>query len=341
MAGGDGKTANDTKPAQPVAQAQFQFAQKPETKPGWEGFKEFIWNSETSEFLGRTGCSWFKIGLFYVIYYACLAGFFMAMLVVFYQTLDDEVPKWLNSNGIIGDNPGMGFRPRPPDSHIDSTLVTFRHGSSVGNFEGWVKDLDSFLADYRKGSESAKSSPEIVECGFNIKPGEGQICKVNPKELMQGSCTPDNKYGFQDGTPCILLKLNRIYGWNPEPYKNSSDLPDHAPAQLKKYVQALEKSSNAEEAAMVGRVIWFTCEGENPADIENMGEMIYYPYQGVADYYYPYKNQRGYLSPAVFLNLKNPKKGVLLSVECKAWAKNIRHNSMDRQGSVHFELLVD
>jgi hypothetical protein len=47
-----------------------------------------------------------KIGLFYVIYYACLAGFFMAMLVVFYQTLDDEVPKWLNSNGIIGDNPG-------------------------------------------------------------------------------------------------------------------------------------------------------------------------------------------------------------------------------------------
>ena len=60
MAGGDGKTANDSKPAQPVAQAQFQFAQKPETKPGWEGFKEFIWNSETSEFLGRTGCSWCK-----------------------------------------------------------------------------------------------------------------------------------------------------------------------------------------------------------------------------------------------------------------------------------------
>ena len=62
MAGGDGKTANDTKSAaQPVA--QFQFAQKPETKPGWEGFKEFIWNSEKSEFLGRTGCSWCKYPL--------------------------------------------------------------------------------------------------------------------------------------------------------------------------------------------------------------------------------------------------------------------------------------
>ena len=50
-----------------------------------------------------------KIGLFYIVYYAFLTGFFMAMLFVFYQTLDDEVPKWLNSNGIIGDNPGMTF----------------------------------------------------------------------------------------------------------------------------------------------------------------------------------------------------------------------------------------
>ena len=50
-----------------------------------------------------------KITLFYIVYYAFLTGFFMAMLVVFYQTLDDEVPKWLNSNGIIGDNPGKIF----------------------------------------------------------------------------------------------------------------------------------------------------------------------------------------------------------------------------------------
>ena len=32
--------------------------------------------------------------------------------------------------------------------------------------------------------------------------------------------------------------------------------------------------------------------------------------------------------------------GVLMSIECKAWAKNIKHNSMDRQGSVHFELMM-
>ena len=51
--------ANDTKPA-------YQFAIKPEEKPGWEGFKIFLWNSETSEFLGRTASSWCKYN--YVIF---------------------------------------------------------------------------------------------------------------------------------------------------------------------------------------------------------------------------------------------------------------------------------
>jgi hypothetical protein len=37
-----------------------------------------------------------------------------------------------------------------------------------------------------------------------------QICKVNSKDLMQSVCTKETKYGFQDGTPCILLKLNRV-----------------------------------------------------------------------------------------------------------------------------------
>ena len=44
-----------------------------------------------------------KITVFYVIYYTCLAGFFMLMLLAFFATLYDEKPTWdAKSNGIIG-----------------------------------------------------------------------------------------------------------------------------------------------------------------------------------------------------------------------------------------------
>lgn len=51
-----------------------------------------------------------KILAFYVVFYAVLAGFFAAMLYVFYQTLDESKPKWQLDNGLIGANPGLGFR---------------------------------------------------------------------------------------------------------------------------------------------------------------------------------------------------------------------------------------
>lgn len=33
--------------------------------------------------------------------------------------------------------------------------------------------------------------------------------------------------------------------------------------------------------------------------------------------------------------------GVLINIECKAWARNIIHDRLDKRGSVHFEIMVD
>lgn len=52
--------------------------------------------------------------------------------------------------------------------------------------------------------------------------------------------------------------------------------------------------------------IWVSCEGENPADIENMGPIEYYPRQGFPGYYFPYENSEGYLSPLVAIHFTSP-----------------------------------
>lgn len=56
-----------------------------------------------------------------------------------------------------------------------------------------------------------------VECGFDVLkkeddflPGENQFCSVNISEAMQGECQNATNYGFPKGTPCMLLKLNKV-----------------------------------------------------------------------------------------------------------------------------------
>lgn len=47
-----------------------------------------------------------QIGIFYIIYYACLAGFWAAMMAVFYQTLDWNDPRLSGPDSLLKQNPG-------------------------------------------------------------------------------------------------------------------------------------------------------------------------------------------------------------------------------------------
>jgi len=339
MAGGDGKDKKTE------VQTEFKFATKPEEKTGWEGFSQFVWNSETGEFLGRTGMSWLKIGVFYIIYYAFLAGFFMGMLLIFYQTLDDKKPRWLNSNGIIGGNPGVGFRPMPNAStDIQSTLIWFRHGNDNGNWKGWKGRLNDYLEPYH--NKTFTEAQGKIDCPGSTHPGVNQMCKIDMAQLYQGTCTNKTHYGYETGSPCILLKLNKIYGWVPKPYdkKTLNPTKDEEKEQIKempkhirdKIVENIENNKTEEN-----RKVWIDCQGENPADIENAGTIKYYPENAISHKYFPYENQDGYLSPVLFVQLHEPKQGVMISIECKAWAANIVHDRMERRGLAHFEVMID
>lgn len=48
-----------------------------------------------------------KIGIFYIIFYSCLAAFFAVLLVGFFQTLDVKQPTQQNLYSLIKANPGM------------------------------------------------------------------------------------------------------------------------------------------------------------------------------------------------------------------------------------------
>jgi len=314
----------------------------------------FFWNPDKGELLGRTATSWAKIIVFYIIYYACLAAFWAVMLLIFFQTLKEDKPRWIAASNIIGTNPGLGYRPMPPDDYVESTLVWFKLGGKASEWKSWSDRVQDFLQPYDDQAE--KEGRTVKDC-LNSEKERTKDKACNFKlEQLGSECTKENKFGYQLGKPCILIKLNQIYGWDPELYESAVEFHDDLKRTLPKTPYVRKDAATGAETTedytfehlnSTGRKpeefykIWMTCEGENPADKENIGEIIYSPGPFFRSYYYPYENAPGYLQPLVAVQFTGPENGVLINIECKAFAKNIEHIRAERIGSVHFELLLD
>ncbi|KAL0273903.1 UNVERIFIED_CONTAM: hypothetical protein PYX00_006470 [Menopon gallinae] len=239
---------------------------------------------------------------------------------VFFQTLDPRIPSRKLEDSLIGTNPGLGFRPLPKDS----TLIWYK-ANDPSKYKFWVDDLKDFL----KPGVTPGRGQNIYTCDYDRPPKEGQVCDVQIRNLSP--CSEENMFNFHKNSPCIFIKLNKIYGWVPEFYNNTRDLPPEMPQKLKDHISEIAKYRPQE----------VSCEGENPADVENIGSISYIPQQGFPYYYFPYKNYEGYLSPFVAVLIEKPMNGVLINIRCKAWAKNIKHSRQDVIGSVHLELMID
>ncbi|KAL7303879.1 hypothetical protein TKK_0004001 [Trichogramma kaykai] len=305
--------------------------ERPPSMSFGQQFKKFLYNPETGAVFGRTASSWGKIGLFYLIFYGVLAALVAICFWGFFQTIDPRRPTWQLERSIIGTNPGLGFRPLPPAENVESTLIWYK-GTDRGNYKHWVDSLESFLRDYRTPGATPGRGANIANCDYDRPPEPGQVCAVDVKNWVP--CTVENFYGYHKSSPCIFLKLNKIFGWRPEFYNDTNALPEKMPRSLKKHIKEI---TNRNEL----NTIWVSCEGEYPADQENIGPVTILPRHGFPGYYYPYENSEGYLSPLVAVHFERPRTGILINIECKAWAKNIKHDRTDKIGSVHFELMVD
>lgn len=52
-----------------------------------------------------------------------------------------------------------------------------------------------------------------------------KACRFDLSIFDKAGCSKSNDYGFKNGTPCVILSLNRMIGWKPDPYENNS-VPD-------------------------------------------------------------------------------------------------------------------
>jgi len=292
-----------------------------------ENIKLTLWNPHTKQCLGRTGDSWLKLIGFYIVFYSCLAAIWSLYFFLFRLTISDKYPKYQLDDSLIGSNPGVGLRPRNPRERVESALISYRSGSN-GDYAHWVEALASYLNE--SDPISANNQSEILRDCSKVgaksemkQDGEfsDAICPFDNSSIPP-ECTLAQNFSFPLGKPCLLLKLNRIYGWKPEPFV---ERPDSFP----KGIQFTPGN------------LFITCEGQHDADKEHLGPLSYHPPNGIETKYYPFLNQPGYQSPYVMVHFKEPKLNTLIYVECKAWAKNIEQDRSNKKGLTTFELFIE
>ena len=315
----------------------------------------FVWNPEKKEVLGRDGESWAKISLFYACFYLFLAGIFAAMLAVFMAIIDKRMPTYHNEFSVmwqqkvnllhVGVNPGLGFRPQPdPITTLIRVKSSEKNISHPQSYVHYVNMLNDFLSTYLIVD---KRGEQIINCDANLDPEYldhqfemNKVCRFEIVEMFgpDNMCTETRNYEYDKSKPCVILKLNRIYGWRPEAYAPDDKLPTEL-MPYESYVRANPRN------------VFILCAGEFQVDLDFTGEITYFsitpdgkgkgPIGYIPFYYFPYKNQDGYRSPLVFAYFKNITTNVLINVMCKAYAKNVYRNDLYRIGAVHFEVVID
>lgn len=313
---------------------------KPPERHGWEAIRYAIHDPDKGEFFGRTAKSWFLITVFYCIYYFLLACFWYGMLNLFFITIDVNSPKYQLEASIIGTNPGVGLRPTQASEDIDSSMLFLwakakNQRPSEAPFDtsrnvDWAKRYEAFVNKYDNTTETRDcAGDDFMEDG-------GDACRFSKADL--GPCG-EYPYGYEltgnedKISPCVLLKINRIFNWKPTPY-DADDL---------KYEDSIPQAIK-DLAGRDPNKLYLNCEGENAADREALeGKVAYYPQNQAISYkYFPYTQaNKNYHNPVVAVKFSDMPVGQLLHIECKLYAKGIEHSRKFRMGSVHFELFLN
>ncbi|XP_047016526.1 sodium/potassium-transporting ATPase subunit beta-2a isoform X2 [Ictalurus punctatus] len=247
---------------------------KPEEKKESGGWKELFWNPRTHELLGRTASSWGLILLFYVVFYTFLAGMFCLTMYVMLLTLDDYTPTWQD-----------------------------RLATPAYNNSHQVLNNDACVPD----------KYYLQEDSGNVRNNPKRACQFNRTMLEDCSGLVDRTYGYSDGKPCVLIKLNRVIGMLP---------------------------------GKDGQSPYITCGTKKEVNSDFV-DVTYFPPNGTFNLmYYPYyglRAQVNYTQPLVAVKFVNVTLDTDVNIECKINSNTITEFSERDKfaGRVSFKLRIN
>lgn len=296
----------------------------------------FMYNSETKEIMGRSGNSWLKILSFYLVFYAITAAFFAICMVGFLKTLDPHIPTMQKMYSMMKDNPAVNYEPFYVGN--GTTIISF-DPTDNSTYSHHVAHLNTVYQEYL--SMANQTNLYKMNCQINDGTNYADSCFFNMSTLND-TCTPDNEFGYPAGKPCVLLRINRVFLWDPNnttldkyPCTLTTDKTNPNCANSIEFNGISQFIKTPIEESYIG----VSCQGESDGDSDNIRSVMFSPPGGFPAYFYPYLNQPNYKSPLVMAQF-DVIEGRVSLIMCKIWTRDIVHNLMDVQGGIHIELMV-
>ncbi|KAI4797823.1 hypothetical protein KUCAC02_024827 [Chaenocephalus aceratus] len=198
--------------------------------------------------------------------------------------------------------PGLSHTPRSVKSEIAYTK------SNEETYRKYTESMAAFLKTYEL--ERQTDGLNFEDCGVTPQTykerggledselGQRKACRFDRKLLGVCSGIDDPHFGFNEGKPCLIVKLNRIVNFKPRAPTNNQSLPE-----------ALQIKSQP-------NLIPIYCKNKEREDESKIGEIKLLHAQ--------------YLQPLVAIQFTNLTLDEELRIECKVYGANIDYSEKDR-----------
>ncbi|EDW38510.1 GL11976 [Drosophila persimilis] len=235
---------------------------------------------DNNQLFGRTAWAWFRIVGFYLLLYFLIFFLVATWLIIFHYAI---IPK---------DHPRW-TKGAPGLSVVPSNTSTI----------SWYTHLEKKIYPIADTIDNALKNLSANAATFFHE------------------CNPDTLWGYGTAkTPCVFVKINKVYGFTPKTYDSVDDLPSSAPDELDDILGKYGGKSR----------IWLTCKvtkGASPT-------IVYIP----GPYYDASNNMKG-VTRMVALKLTEMPQNQEVSIKCVVWAKNMPvDEKIPGKGNVKFSL---
>ncbi|NXJ15805.1 ATP4B ATPase, partial [Odontophorus gujanensis] len=147
------------------------------------------------------------ISLYYVAFYVVMTGIFALSIYCLMRTVNPYEPDYQDQLK----SPGVTLR---PDVYGRRGLQIYYNVSDNKTWEGLVTMLQTFLTAYSPAAQhlniNCTSNTYFIQNTFDGPNNTKLSCKFTADMLQNCSGITDPTFGFPEGKPCFIVKMNRV-----------------------------------------------------------------------------------------------------------------------------------